>query len=81
MIDSYTVLLKVYFPSILYRRQAKSQCIPSSREMNSLDVLSPGIKPRFFNQKMEQKDPLKKIPSTAAKAINLSAKVPLSDPS
>jgi len=34
----------------------------------------PGIKPLFFNQKIEQKDPEKKIPSIAAKAINLSAK-------
>ena len=31
--------------------------------------------PRFFNQKIEQKAPLKKIPSTAAKAIKRSAKL------
>jgi hypothetical protein len=40
--------------------------------------LSPGIKPRFFSQKMEQNEPEKKIPSTAAKAISLSEKVPFS---
>ena len=57
--------------------QAKSQCKPSSRLINSLLNVNPGIKPRFFNQKIEQKDPEKKIPSTAAKAINRSAKEPL----
>ena len=31
-------------------------------------------KPRFLSQKIEQKDPEKKIPSTAAKATNRSAK-------
>jgi hypothetical protein len=32
----------------------------------------PGIKPRFFNQKIEAKDPEKKIPSTAANATKRS---------
>lgn len=41
--------------------------------MSSLLNDNPGINPRFLSQKIEQKDPLKKIPSTAAKAINLSA--------
>src|SRR5690606_16964539 len=58
----------------LCRCTAKSQCTPSSREINSFEKVKPGIKPRFFNQKIEQKLPEKKIPSTAAKAINLSAK-------
>jgi len=31
--------------------------------------------PRFFKQKIEQNEPLKKIPSTAAKAIRRSAKL------
>ena len=53
---------------------AKSQCIPSSREINSLEKVNPGNKPLFFNQKIEQNAPEKKIPSTAAKAINRSAK-------
>ena len=44
--------------------------------MNSFEVQRPGIKPRFFNQKIEQNDPEKKIPSTAAKAIRRSAKLP-----
>ena len=35
----------------------------------------PGINPLFFNQKIEQNDPEKKIPSTAAKAIKRSAKL------
>jgi hypothetical protein len=34
--------------------------------------VSPGIKERFFIQKMAQKDPEKKMPSTAAKATTLS---------
>jgi len=34
----------------------------------------PGINPLFFSQKIEQKLPEKKIPSTAAKATSLSAK-------
>jgi hypothetical protein len=51
--------------------------MPSSREINSFEKLSPGIKPRFFNQKMEQNEPLKKIPSTATNAISCSVNVPL----
>jgi hypothetical protein len=31
------------------------------------------MRPRFLSQKMEQKEPEKKIPSTAAKAISRSA--------
>jgi len=33
------------------------------------------MRPRFFNQKMEAKEPLKKMPSTAAKATRRVAKV------
>ena len=33
-----------------------------------------GMRPRFFSQKMEQKEPEKKMPSTAANAIRRSAK-------
>ncbi|MNE82150.1 hypothetical protein D3C80_1788500 [compost metagenome] len=62
----------------MYNKHAKSQCRPSSREINSLENDSPGIKPRFFNQKIEQNEPEKKIPSTAANATNRSAKDPLS---
>lgn len=39
----------------LYSRHAKSVCRPSSREMSSLENVSPGMRPRFFNQKMAQK--------------------------
>ncbi|KAH3680048.1 hypothetical protein WICPIJ_008429 [Wickerhamomyces pijperi] len=53
-------------------KQAKSVWRPSSRQINSLEKVKPGIKPLFFNQKMEAKEPEKKIPSTAAKATNLS---------
>ena len=53
----------------------KSQCIPSSRLISSLLKHSPGIKPRFFSQKMAQKEPEKNIPSTAANAIMRSAKL------
>jgi hypothetical protein len=33
------------------------------------------MRPRFLSQKMEAKEPLKKIPSTAAKATRRLAKV------
>ena len=62
----------------VYNMHAKSQCMPSSRLMSSLEKLRPGIKPRFLSQKMEQKLPEKKMPSTAAKATMRSAKLPLS---
>jgi hypothetical protein len=32
------------------------------------------MRPRFLSQKMEQKEPEKKMPSTAAKAMRRSAK-------
>jgi hypothetical protein len=43
--------------------------------MSSFEKHRPGIKPRFFSQKMAQKLPEKKIPSTAAKAMHRSAKL------
>ena len=52
----------------LWSKQANIQWRPSSREINSLEKVRPGIKPLFFNQKIEQKEPEKKIPSTAANA-------------
>ncbi|MBS4167049.1 hypothetical protein NEOC65_002155 [Neochlamydia sp. AcF65] len=58
-------------------KQAKSQCKPSSLEINSLAKLKPGMRPRFLSQKIEQKLPEKKIPSTAAKATKRSANPPL----
>ena len=57
-----------------YSRHAKSQCRPSSREMSSLEKVSPCIRPRFLSQKMEQKEPEKKMPSTHAHATSRSAK-------
>lgn len=60
--------------NMLNNRHAKSQWRPSSREMNSLEVESPGMSPLFFNQNIEQKDPLKKMPSTAANATRRSPK-------
>ena len=41
--------------------------------MSSLEKVNPGINPRFLSQKIDAKDPEKKIPSTAAKAIIRSA--------
>ncbi len=49
--------------------------MPSSLEISSLEKVNPGIRPRFLSQKIEQKAPEKKIPSTAAKAIKRSAKL------
>ena len=60
--------------SLLYIKHAKSQCMPSSREISSLENASPGMRPLFFSQNIAQKEPLKKIPSMAAKAMILSAK-------
>lgn len=47
----------------------------SSLEMSSFENVSPGMSPRFLSQKMAQKDPEKKIPSTTANAIRRSAKL------
>ena len=55
---------------MLYKRQAKSVCKPSSLEINSLENVKPYSNDHFFNQNIEQKDPEKKIPSTAAYATN-----------
>lgn len=44
----------------------------SSLLMSSLEKVSPGMSPLFFNQKIAAKDPEKKIPSTAAKATTRS---------
>ncbi|KAH0923845.1 hypothetical protein HID58_023863, partial [Brassica napus] len=58
------------------RKQSTSRAPPpSSREINSLEKVKPGMSPRFFSQKIEQKLPEKKIPSTQANATILSAKV------
>ena len=43
--------------------------------MSSFEKVRPGIKPLFLSQKMEQKLPEKKMPSTAAKATILSPKL------
>ena len=46
----------------------------SSREMSSLEKVRPGMRPRFFSQKIAQKEPEKKMPSTTANATRRSAK-------
>lgn len=43
-------------------------CVPSSRLINSLENVKPGMRPRFFNQKTAAKEPEKKMPSTQANA-------------
>ncbi|KAF3610584.1 hypothetical protein DY000_02047407 [Brassica cretica] len=57
------------------RRSTSRSANPSSREINSLEKVKPGMSPRFLSQKIEQKLPEKKIPSEQAKATLLSAKV------
>ncbi|KAG1853125.1 hypothetical protein F4604DRAFT_1591670, partial [Suillus subluteus] len=59
----------------LKSKQAKSVCIPSSRLMSSLENVRPGIRPCFLSQKMDAKEPEKKMPLTAAKATRHSPKV------
>ena len=61
--------------SFEYSKHAKSQWSPSSWLISSLLKHRPGIKPRFFSQKIAQKEPEKKMPSTAANAIMRSAKL------
>ena len=48
--------------------------MPSSREMSSFEKVSPGMRPRFLSQKIEQNAPEKKMPSTTANAMRRSAK-------
>jgi hypothetical protein len=45
--------------------------------MSSLLKVSPGMRPRFFSQKIAQKLPLKWMPSTQAKASSRCAKLSL----
>jgi hypothetical protein len=42
--------------------------------MSSFEKVSPGMRPRFLSQKMAQKEPEKKMPSTTANATTRSAK-------
>jgi len=58
---------------MLYKRQAKSVCKPSSRDISSFEKVKPGINDLFFSQNIEQKLPENKIPSTAEKATRRSA--------
>ena len=67
--------------SMEYIRTANSVCNPSSRLINSLLKHNPGISPLFLSQNMEQKEPEKKIPSTAANAITLVPKDGVDDDS
>src|SRR6056300_419308 len=62
------------FLNNLNNSTANSWWRPSSREMSSLEKQRPGMRPRFFNQKIAQKLPLKNIPSTHANANRRSAK-------
>jgi hypothetical protein len=48
---------------------------PGARnETQRTENVKPGIKPRFLSQKIEAKEPEKKMPSTAANATSRSAK-------
>ena len=73
IISYMTSLDNLLFKS-LYKHTAKSVCKPSSLLINSLLKVNPGIRPLFFNQKIAQNEPEKKIPSTAANAITRVAK-------
>ncbi len=58
-----------------YRRHAKLQWRPSSQLISSLLKHNPGIRPCFLSQKIAQKAPEKKMPSTAANGTMRSAKL------
>ncbi len=47
--------------------------MPSSREMSLFENVRPGINPLFLSQKIGAKEPEKKIPSAAEKAMRRSA--------
>ena len=49
-------------------------CVPSSRLINSLEKVNPGIKPLFFNQNIAAKLPEKNMPSTHANATSRTRK-------
>ena len=74
LIMSWTTDCGSFFAIFEYSRHAKSVCSPSSLLMSSLLKHRPGRSPRFFSQKMEQKEPLKKMPSMQAKARRRCAK-------
>ena len=56
------------------QRRQRGRLRTSSREMSSLEKVRPGMRPRFFSQKIAQKEPEKKMPSTTANATRRSAK-------
>ena len=56
------------------QRRQRGRVRTSSREMSSLEKVRPGMRPRFFSQKIAQKEPEKKMPSTTANATRRSAK-------
>ena len=72
IISSMTEADGLFF-NILNTSTANSWCIPSSRLISSLLKHRPGSNPLFFNQKIAQKLPEKKIPSTHANAKRRSA--------
>ncbi|KAG0692419.1 hypothetical protein DFH29DRAFT_817588, partial [Suillus ampliporus] len=51
----------------LKSRHAKLVCIPSSWLMSSFQNIRPGMRSCFLSQKINAKEPEKKMPSTAAK--------------
>lgn len=61
---------------VLYEGRSKSARRPPwvGNRMRRTEKVSPGMRPRFLSQKIEAKDPEKKIPSTAAKATRRSPK-------
>ncbi|KAJ4876797.1 hypothetical protein Rs2_41815 [Raphanus sativus] len=71
--DRLHALLREIRPQECIDQAGEIPAKPSSREINSLEKVKPGMSPRFLSQKIEQKLPEKKIPS--AQAALLSAKV------
>jgi hypothetical protein len=66
--------------SLLPNKQQKQTNKQNTKQKNNreINVASPGMSPLFLSQKMAAKEPEKKIPSTAAKAMTRSAKVAFS---
>ena len=56
-------------------RQAKLACMPSSWQVSLFKKASPGMKPRFLNQKIDANESEKKMPLMAANASRCSTNI------
>ena len=68
------VVVAVAFGGLRFSSDSGGQpVLPAVGAPNRPPLHAPGISPRFFTQKMEQKEPLKKMPCEAGRARGLRA--------